>query len=687
MASPHVAGAAALAKAAFPAASDVGIKALLLRTVDANASLDQQTATGGRLNVDSAVRCSGTPQVWLESPATGFVAALGQPVTVTAIAGVCGDPSGIAVAATGNGQPITLTPRGDGLYTGQYTPSSEGPLSITVRGDAGGSSDVRTAIGTVPRSISAGGAPVTVTTTASGEDALLAFAGTAGQRVSLKLSAVSIGTNACCSAKVSILRPDGSALATPTYFGTSGGFVDTRTLPTAGSYRILVDPQGTATGSVTLTLYDVPADASSAIAAGGGAVTLSTTTPGQNLQATFTGVAGQRVSLRLTEVTMGTSTCCGGKVPITGPGGSTFAMPAYFGTSGGFVDAKTLAASGTYTILVDPQATATGGVTLTLYDVPVDASATTSPGGSGPSVTTTVPGQNARVTFAGGAGQRVSVKVSGMTLSAAYVSVLNPGGSTLAPPIYVGTSGGFVDTRSLPSAGTYTVVVDPQAMATGSATVTVYGVPPDPAATGSPGGPSLSVTTTVPGQNAKVTFTGTAGRRLSVRLTSVTMSSARVSIVNPDGSTLGATAYVGTAGGFLDAQALPASGTYSILVDPQGTATGSMTLTLYDVPADASATAVIGGPAVTVATTVPGQNAGVSFGGTSGQTVTVSVSGVTAALTTVSVLRPDGSTLAAPSYMTSSGKTISILLPGAGTYVLVLNPYAAYVGSFTVRVT
>ena len=90
---------------------------------------------------------------------------------------------------------------------------------------------------------------------------------------------------------------------------------------------------------------------------------------------------------------------------------------------------------------------------------------------------------------------------------------------------------------------------------------------------------------------------------------------------------------------------------------------------------------------MTVATSVPGQNAGVSFDASGGQTVTVSVSGVTVALTTVSVLRPDGSTLVAESYMTSSGKTISILLPGAGTYVLVLNPYAAYVGSFTVRAT
>lgn len=104
-------------------------------------------------------------------------------------------------------------------------------------------------------------------------------------------------------------------------------------------------------------------------------------------------------------------------------------------------------------------------------------------------------------------------------------------------------------------------------------------------------------------------------------------------------------------------------------------------------PPDASASASTGGPAVTVATTVAGQNAGVSFGGSSGQTVTVSLTAVTVALTTVSVLRPDGSTLVAPSYMTSSGKTISIQLPGAGTYAVVLNPYAAYVGSFTVRIT
>ena len=56
MAAPHVSGAAALAKAAFPASTAVGLKALLLRTVDPKTALDAASSTGGRLNASSAVR-------------------------------------------------------------------------------------------------------------------------------------------------------------------------------------------------------------------------------------------------------------------------------------------------------------------------------------------------------------------------------------------------------------------------------------------------------------------------------------------------------------------------------------------------------------------------------------------------------------------------------------------------------
>ena len=67
-----------------------------------------------------------------------------------------------------------------------------------------------------------------------------------------------IGNLPCCSLNLSILKPDGSNLSSPSLMGTNGGFVDAKTLPVGGTYTILVDPQGTALGGATLTLYDVP---------------------------------------------------------------------------------------------------------------------------------------------------------------------------------------------------------------------------------------------------------------------------------------------------------------------------------------------------------------------------------------------------------------------------------------------
>jgi hypothetical protein len=199
-------------------------------------------------------------------------------------------------------------------------------------------------------------------------------------------------------------------------------------------------------------------------------VTTSTSVPGQNARLTFAGSAGQRVSLKLTGVTIGTSTCCGAKVSITSPDGTTLVVPAYVGTSGGFLDAKTLPASGTYAILLDPQGTASGSATLTLYDVPPDAGGTIVPGGAAVTTSTSVPGQNARLTFAGSAGQAITLQVSGLTVPLAKVSVAKPDGTYVIVPTYV-TSSGRTFTASLPAGGTYTILVDPDGAYTGSATV------------------------------------------------------------------------------------------------------------------------------------------------------------------------------------------------------------------------
>ena len=358
----------------FPNASGVGLKALLLRDVDPIGVLNTASRTGGRLNVDHAARCAGTPQAWIDSPANGTEVSAGQPLEIRVLGTLCGSPAGVSVSATLNGSPFPLDARGDGLYSATHVPQA-GAVNLTVTATAGAASDVQsvTAMANQTYQIAPGGSPVTITTHSAGENAWLTFNGQAGQRIALRMSGVTIGPSPCCSTYVWIYKPDGTALGSQTLVGTNGGFVDTRSLPATGRYRILVDPQQTATGSMTLTLYDVPPDVTTTITPAGPPVTVTTgPVPGQNALATFSGSQGQRIALKLSNVTIGTSSCCSARVSILKPDGSTLVFATPFGTSGGFVDTRSLPVSGTYTILVDPQLTDVGSATLTLYDVPPD---------------------------------------------------------------------------------------------------------------------------------------------------------------------------------------------------------------------------------------------------------------------------------------------------------------------------
>jgi hypothetical protein len=101
--------------------------------------------------------------------------------------------------------------------------------------------------------LSIGGAPVSFTIGTPGQNAKLTFPGTAGRTVTLTASGVTIGTSGCCSTMVSILRPDGTKLVSPTYVGTNGRSLTT-TLSVAGTYSVFVDPKGAATGGMTLAL-------------------------------------------------------------------------------------------------------------------------------------------------------------------------------------------------------------------------------------------------------------------------------------------------------------------------------------------------------------------------------------------------------------------------------------------------
>jgi hypothetical protein len=394
---------------------------------------------------------------------------------------------------------------------------------------------------------------------------MMLFDGTKGQRISLQETSGSFASGVT----VSILNPDGTVLTSVFVYST--GFIDVKTLPTSGTYAIVVDPYSTSTGSVTLTLYNVPSDFSGTITPGGSS-SVPTTIPGQNGALTFSGTSGQRISLKGTGGTFGAN---GESVSILKPDGSALATPVFMYATG-FIDVKTLPTTGTYTIVVDPYGTSTGSLTLTLYDVPSDFSGTITPGESSVTVPTTVPGQNGALTFSGTSGQRISLQAaSGTFASGEYVNILKPDGSSLVNPYMYAT--GFIDVKTLPSTGTYTIAVDPDSTSTGSLTLTLYNVPSDPTTTLTIGGSSATLTTTTPGQNALATFSGTSGQQVTVHLTSNSMSWVTVALLKPDGSQLTSTYQVASSFN-LSQQTLPTTGTYSITINPDTTGTGSITV-------------------------------------------------------------------------------------------------------------
>ena len=68
-----------------------------------------------------------------------------------------------------------------------------------------------------------------------------------------------------------------------------------------------------------MNLYTVPADASAAITAGGAGatpVTVTNTTPGQNMKLTFTAGSNQKVSIKMTNVSIGSNPIAGTTVTL-----------------------------------------------------------------------------------------------------------------------------------------------------------------------------------------------------------------------------------------------------------------------------------------------------------------------------------------------------------------------------------
>jgi hypothetical protein len=165
--------------------------------------------------------------------------------------------------------------------------------------------------------------------------------------------------------------------------------------------------------------------------------------------------------------------------------------------------------------------------------------------------------------------------------NAVVVSILQPSGATVGSAGACTNGTGFMDSITLPVTGTYTALVNPQGTTTGSVTVLLNNFA-DVTGTITPGTP-ITATTTVSGQNARYTFSGTSGQQASLSLsgnTYVGCNAVVVNILKPDGSSLASTGICNSSTGTLNPVALPVSGAYTVFVNPQGTTTGSVTVAL-----------------------------------------------------------------------------------------------------------
>lgn len=199
-----------------------------------------------------------------------------------------------------------------------------------------------------------------VTISSASKIAMFMFEGTEGQAVSLQVSDVTIGSSEGSSTAIALYTPEHALLQTPWSVGRNGGFLDTLSLPTTGLYTLVVDPDATDTGSLTLTLHNIPPDVPGSLTINGSALTAAVNTPGQNPMLKFTGKAGQKVTIAVTN-----NTLCGFQVSLHSLDMISLTSFSSASCMKSFkLATQTLPATDGYLILVDPSQENQGRFTL-----------------------------------------------------------------------------------------------------------------------------------------------------------------------------------------------------------------------------------------------------------------------------------------------------------------------------------
>jgi hypothetical protein len=360
-----------------------------------------------------------------------------------------------------------------------------------------------------------------------------------------------------------------------------------------GNQNVIVTVGGQISANITFTVTAGLVGISPSLNGTLASVTINT--PGQYGQLIFNGTPGQSASVLLSNYGFSGGWSTAG-ITILNPDGSTLVSnsvcPYLNEGCVPFQNAESLPATGIYTLEIVPESGETGSVSFTLWEFS-NLSGTITSGVPVP-VTINDGGQEELLTFNGTAGEEATVNLSNFTFSnggwsTLNVSILNPDGSTLlstsvCPYLNEGCNL-FVNAVTLPTTGTYTLVIAPPNGETGGVLVTLelFNNLVSPIVPGNP----TPVTINTQGQDEQLTFFGAVGQTAAVQLINpvyvgsdwVTVN---VSLLNPDGTTLfnnSVCVYVERGCDLsMGPITLPQTGVYTLVVAPQGGATGSVTV-------------------------------------------------------------------------------------------------------------
>ncbi|MFZ4279140.1 RHS repeat-associated core domain-containing protein [Streptomyces rhizosphaericola] len=416
-------------------------------------------------------------------------------------------------------------------------------------------------------SLSVTGNAVSASNTRFGQNIEATFEGASGAELSLGVSDSTFSGYL----SVNVIAPSGKKVVTSSIVpaGAKGATISVPVLAEPGTYLITIDPYQGLTGTLKLALS---ASVQVSLTADAPSTPATVSRVGQQVHAEFT-ASDTVMGFALTDNTLAAAanvrlfSSSGGAGQLVGTVSKADSFARYF---------SDLVEGATYTLQVTPAEGATGSMALWLSR-PLQAGTLSS---SAPTTRAeaTRPGQPMEFKVPASSGQGAAVVFSANTLTqASNLVVVAPGGATELPVLLGSKATGEVDLRAPLSSGTYRILVQPAKPATGAVTATF--IPDVEAGSLSLNGPAVPAAIAVAGQNARYTFSGIKGQKPTLTIAS-SPAAWDMSVFTPEGKWLVNQRYTSATAPSFALPALPADGTYVIVVDPTTLATGTWSLAL-----------------------------------------------------------------------------------------------------------